>query len=54
MKSNEEDQFRDSTKKIEPLDRPYQVVDSGLLLDIPEIVDKINEIINYINGKEED
>ena len=46
----EGDQFRDSTKKIEPLERPYQDACSGLVLDIPEIVDKINEIIEYINS----
>lgn len=49
----EEDHFRDSTKMIEPLERPYIDANSGLVLDIPELVDKINEIINYINGKEE-
>lgn len=39
---------------IEELETPYQSIDSGLVLDIPELVDKINEIIRYINEKEEE
>ena len=39
---------------IEELETPYQDVGSGLVLDIPQLVDKINEIIRYINEKEEE
>ena len=39
---------------IEELETPYQSIDSGLVLDIPQLVDKINEIIRYINEKEEE
>lgn len=41
-------------KMIEELEMPYQDVGSGLVLDIPELVAKINEIIRYINEKEEE
>lgn len=39
---------------IEELKMPYIDACSGLVLDIPELVEKINEIIRYINGKEEE
>lgn len=38
---------------IEELETPYQDACSGLVLDIPELVAKINEIIRYINEKKE-
>lgn len=40
-------------KMIEELEMPYQDMGSGLVLDIPQLVDKINEIIRYLNEKEE-
>ena len=39
---------------IEELETPYQEMVSGLVLDIPQLVDKINEIIRYLNEKEEE
>ena len=39
---------------IEELEMPYQDVCSGLVLDIPQLVEKINKIIRYINEKEEE
>lgn len=38
---------------IEELETPYQDVGFGLVLDIPELVEKINEIIRYLNEKED-
>ena len=39
---------------IEELEKLYQSADSGLVLDIPELVEKINEIIRYLNEKEKE
>lgn len=38
---------------IEKLEMPYIDAGSGLVLDIPQLVEKINEIIRYLNEKEE-